>query len=141
MQKHRISAYWLFTQMIGPLKFSYVYWCHVFFSVRFLNMCKPRTTFYVLWRSFSSGLVFYGSGLAGLPSWLRMVNSGWLGSTWLEIFLQMKFVIFQGSPTKKPAFFLWWPTPYNQFLIQPLLHFSVLKKSILTPIFLRMSFR
>ena len=44
--------------MIGWLKFWDVYCCHVyFFSVRFLNICKPRTTFY----------------LPGWPNWIGIL--------------------------------------------------------------------
>ena len=66
-------------------------------------------------------LAFYGSGQACLLSWLGMVNSGCLSSMRSEIFLQMKFIIFQGCPTKQAAFLTWQPTSYNQFLIQSLL--------------------
>ena len=75
-----------------------------FFSTRFLNMYMPRTTFYLLWWAYPPGLAFHGSGLACLPSWLGMVNVGWLCSMRSEIFLQMKFIIFQGCPTKQVAF-------------------------------------
>ena len=87
----------------------------LFFSGKFLNVCKPRTTTYPLWQPGLPGLAFYGSGLACLPSWLGMVNADWLCSMRSEIFLQMKFIIFQGCPTK-----LGQPAPYNQLLIQPL---------------------
>ena len=81
--------------------FWYVYCCYVyFFSGKFLNVCKPRTTTYPLWQPGLPGLVFYRSGLACLPSWLGMVNAGWLCSMRSEIFLKMKFIIFQGCPTK-----------------------------------------
>ena len=33
-----------------------------------------------------------------------MVNAGWLGSMQSEIFLQMKFIIFQGCPIKQAVF-------------------------------------
>ena len=117
LQKYRIilsqhTTYlhrWLVT-------FWYVYCCNVYiFSGKFLNVCKPRTTTYPLWQPGPPGLAFYGSGLACLPSWLGMVNEGWLCSMRSEIFLQMKFIIFEGCPTK-----LGQPAPYNQLLIQPL---------------------
>ena len=102
--------------------FWYVYCCYVyFFSGKFLNVCKPRTTTYPLWQPGPPGLAFYGSGLACLPSWLGMVNAGWLCSMWSEIFLQMKFIIFQGCPTKQAAVLAGQPVPYNQLLIQLLL--------------------
>ena len=41
VQNHFVSAY-------CPRKLWHTYCCHVyFFPVRFLNMCKPRTTFYL----------------------------------------------------------------------------------------------
>ena len=76
-----------------------------------LNMCKPRTTLFLLWRAGPPGLAFYGSGIVCLLCWLGMVNAGWLGSIQSEIFLQMKFIIFQGCPTKQAAFLPRLPTP------------------------------
>ena len=99
----------------------YVYCCYVYsFSGKFLNVCKPRTTSHNLWQPGPHGLAFYVSGLACLPSWLGMVNAGWLCSTQSEIFLQMKFIILQGCSTKQAAFLLKRPAPYNQLLIQTL---------------------
>ena len=49
-------------------------------------------------------LLTYGSGLATLPSWLGMVNADWLGSIRSEIFLQIKFIIFQSCPIKQAVF-------------------------------------
>ena len=41
--------------------------CYVsFFSVRLLNMCTPRITFYLLWRACQRELAFHGSELACL---------------------------------------------------------------------------
>ena len=60
------------------------------------------------------------SGLACLPSWLGMVNADRLRFTQSEIFLQMKFIIFQGCLTKQAAFLHGQPASYNQLLIQPL---------------------
>ena len=96
--------------------FWYIYCCYVyFFSGKFLNICKPRTTTYSLWQSGLPGLAFHGSGLACLTSWLGMVNAGWLCSMRSEIFLQMKFIIFQSCPTKPGQ-----PAPYNELLLQQL---------------------
>ena len=50
-----------------------------------------------------------------------MMNAGWLVSIWSEIFLQMKFIIFQGCPIKQGVFLHGQPAPYNQLLIQSLL--------------------
>ena len=83
-------------------------------------MCMPRKTLSPLTGD-PPALAFYGSGQACLLSWLGMVNSGLLSSMRSEIFLQMKFIIFQGCPTKQPAFLNWQPISYNQLLIQPLL--------------------
>ena len=88
--------------MIGPLFDMFT--ATVFFSRKFLNVCNPRTTTYPLWQPGPPGLAFYGSGLACLPSWLGMMNAGWLYSMRSEIFLQMKFIIFQGYPTKLPFY-------------------------------------
>ena len=46
-----------------------------FFSGKFLDVSKTRTTTYLLWQPSPPGLAFYGSGLACLPSWLGMVNA------------------------------------------------------------------
>ena len=108
----------LFTQIIGLLKFWHIYCCHVYlFSVRYLNMCKPRAIFFLLWGTGPPALAFYGSGPACLSSWLGM-NASWLGSMKSEFFSQMKFNIFQGCPTKLGAFLPGQPAPYNQFFIQ-----------------------
>ena len=64
--------------------------------------------------------IIIGMEVACLPSWLEMVIVGWLRSMQSEIFLQMKFIIFQGFPTKQAAFLLRHSTPYNQVLVQPL---------------------
>ena len=86
--------------MTGPL-FDF-YCCYgYFFCGEFLNVCMPRTT-YPLWLPGPPGLALYGSRLACLPSWLRMLNVGWLCSMQSDHFLQMKFIIFQGCPTKPP---------------------------------------
>ena len=50
--------------------------------------------------------IIIGMEVACLPSWLEMVIVGWLRSMQSEIFLQMKFIIFQGFPTKQAAFLL-----------------------------------
>ena len=83
----------------------------LFFSMRFLNMCKPGTIFHLLWWTEPTGLAFYGSGSACLLSWLGMVNAGWLGSMQSEIFLMMKLIIFQVCSTKQAAFLPEQPAP------------------------------
>ena len=52
---------------------------------------------------------------------LVMVNAGRLGSMRSEIFLRMKFIIFQGCLTKQAAFSPEQSPLYNQLLIQLLL--------------------
>ena len=67
-------------------------------------MCIPKTTLHLLWQACPPILAFHGSGIACLQSWLGMVRVGWLCSMQSEIFVQMKFIIFQGCPTKQAAF-------------------------------------
>ena len=108
VQNHSVSAYHLLQKWLVYLNFNLFTAAMGFFSsVRFLNMWKPRITFYLLWWAGPPWLTFSGSGLACLPSWLGMLNP--------------TFIIFQGSSTKLAAFLLWQPTLYNQLLIQPLL--------------------
>ena len=96
VENHSVSACQLFTQIVGPLFDMFTAAMSTFSPVRFLNMWKPRT-------GWLSRLGFYGGGLASLPSWLWMVNAGWLGSIKQAVFLPGQ------------------PAPYNQVLIQPLL--------------------
>ena len=67
-------------------------------------MCMLKTILYLLWQAFPHILAFHGSGIACLPSWVGMVNVGWLCSMQSEIFLEVKFIIIQGCPTKQAAF-------------------------------------
>ena len=48
-------------------------------------------------------------------------DAGWLTSMQSEIFLEMKFIIFQSCPSKQAAFLPGQPLPYNQLLILQLL--------------------
>ena len=66
-------------------------------------------------------VAFYASGPAHLPSLLGMIDEDWLGSIRPEIFLQMKFITFQGCPTKQASFLPGHSAPYNQLLQQPVL--------------------
>ena len=105
--------------------FWHVYYCHVYiFSVRFLNMCKRRATFYLLWQAGPHGLAFYGKGLTCLPRWFVLANTGCVGSLRSDIFLQIRFIIFQDCPTKQAAFSPEQLAPSNQLLIQPTLLFQ-----------------
>ena len=87
-------------------------------------MCKPRATFYLLWQAGPHGLVFYGKGLTCLPRWFVLANTGCVGSLRSDIFLQIRFIIFQDCPTKQAAFSPEQLAPYNQLLIQPTLLFQ-----------------
>ena len=92
-------------QMIVPLFDMFTAAMFIFFVCgKFLDVRMPRTTTYPLWRPGPPGLTFYGSGLACLPSWVGMVNAGWLCSMRSEIFLKMKVIIFWGCPTELPFY-------------------------------------
>ena len=103
LQKYRIivSGYYLNKWLVHFL--TYLLLPCLFFSATFLNLCKPRTTLFLLCRAGPPRLAFYGKGLACSPRWLRMVNAGWLGSMRSEIFL---LIIFQGCCTKQVAILL-----------------------------------
>ena len=90
--------------MIGPLFDLFTAAIFIFFSGKFLNVRRARSTTYPLRQPGPPGLDFYGSELACLPSCLGMVYAGWLYSIRSEIFLQMKLIIFQGCPTKLPFY-------------------------------------
>ena len=88
---------------------------------------------------------FYGSSLASLPSWLGMVNAGWLGSIWSEIVFANKIHHFLRL-SYQTVYLPGKPVPYNQLLIQSLFLFQnanllkILKLGFwnFKPIFLRM---
>ena len=109
--------------------FWHVYCCHVYFYfARFLNMCKPRTTLYLICWADSPGLAFYGWGIVCLPSWLAMVNVGWLNSMRPEIFLQMKFIIFMVVSLNRLPFYLGSPLHVISSLF---IHFCLFQNAIL----------
>ena len=85
--------------MIGPLFDVFIATMSIFSSERFLNMCKPTT-------GWPTSIDILWSGLACLPSWLGMMNTGWLGSIQSDIFLQMKFIIFKAVPSNRLPFYL-----------------------------------
>ena len=95
----------------------------LFFSVRFLNMCKPTTSTHA---GCLTCIRIYGSELTHLPSCLRMVNAGWVSSMKWEIFSQMKFIIFQKLSHKIGCIIIlsWQLVSYNQLLIQSFLLLS-----------------
>ena len=78
----------------------------LFFSVRFLNMCQPRTTFYLFWWAGPSGLSFYGSGPACLLSWLEMVNAGWLLLCYQKLPYKWNLSFFKAVPRNRLLFCL-----------------------------------
>ena len=97
-----------------------------FFPSRFLNMCKPRTTFYVPRDAGPPRVALYGSGPKHLPSRLGMIDEGWLASIQSEVFSQVKFIIFQGCPTNQASFLPGYSAPYNNVTnITLLLKFKV----------------
>ena len=95
----------------------------IFFSARILNMCTPRTAFYLVQEAGFPGLRLYARGPAHLLDWPRMVKAGWLGSLWSEIFLQMTFILFPPCITKRAGYFPGQSVPYNDLLNQPHLIF------------------
>ena len=88
--------------MNGPIKFWHVYCYHVCFSLKFLNMCKPRATIYL--------------------SWLGMLNASWLDSMRSETFLQIQF------PQNKLPFYLGRPIHVISSLFS---HFCLFQNAIL----------
>ena len=98
--------------MIGPLFDMFTGVIFIFSSARFLNMCKPRTGWLtstgILWKWASKPTELTGDGECSL-TWFHPIRN-----------LQMKFIIFSGSPFKQAAFLPRQAAPYNQLLIQPL---------------------
>ena len=61
-----------------------------------------------------------------------MVDEGWLGSVQSEIFLEMKFIVFQGCPTKQASFLPGHSAPYNNVTnITLLLKLNLFHKSFM----------
>ena len=101
VQNHSAAAYYLHKWLVYLLKCLLYFF---FLGNSYIFIYKPRTTLCPFWQPGPPGLTFYGSGLECLPSWLGMVNADWLYSIRSKIFLQMKFIIFQGCPTKLPFY-------------------------------------
>ena len=80
--------------MIGPLFDIFTSATYIFSSVIFLNRCKQE-------QASQHRLVFYGSWLASLLSWLGMVNAGWLGSIRSEMFLEWNLSFFKAVPSNR----------------------------------------
>ena len=132
-----------------PHKFWHVYCWHVyFFSVKFLNMCKPRTAFHLLIWAGPSGLASYGSGPGCLLSWLGMVNADLLGSSNQKSSYKWNLSFFKAVPRNNLHFYLSSlfqkiSSLFNHFcLFQNAILHKMLKLGFLNfkPIFLRMQF-
>ena len=67
----------------------------MFTAIMFFFFCEIDTSTDILW-----------SKLACLPSWLGLMNAGWLGSIRSEIFLQIKFIIFKAVPSNRLPFYM-----------------------------------
>ena len=58
-------------------------------------------------------------GLTCLPRWFVLANTGWVGSLRSDIFLQIRFIIFQDCHTKQAAFHLSSPLHIISSLFSP----------------------
>ena len=99
----------------------------MFLSARFLDMWKPRTTFYFLWRAIPPGLVFMEvdqhSYQAGWGWWMQA------GSVpWDQIFSSMIFIMFQGCPTRQTAYL---PRKPAHIISSLFSHFCLFQNAIL----------
>ena len=77
--------------------FSHVYWAAIFIFCK-IPICASLEHYSLFLRA--------GSGLTSLPSWLGIVNGGWLGSMRSKFFLQMKFIFFKAVPPNRLPFYL-----------------------------------
>ena len=102
------------TQMFGPLFDIFTGAMFTFSSVKFLDICKPRTGWHIsigiLWKWASKPTKLAGDGECRLIRFHLIRN-----------FLQMTFIIFQGCPIKQAVFLTGQPTPYDQLVTQPFL--------------------
>ena len=105
------------------------------FPARFLNICMPKTTVYLFWRAYPPGLAFRESGLVCLPSWLGMVNVGWLCSRRSEISCKWNLSFFKAVQPNRQHYYL------GNFLfrISSLFSYFCLFKAILQSV-LKLSF-
>ena len=134
-------SYLIFSTVLAPLtlfwfSFFRVYFGHIFFS-------QENGPNYLKWNHSIITFVLKGDGSPlkcermqtgrdkrsfQCERRLLMVNAGWLGFIQSEIFLQIKFIIFQGCSTKQAAFLPGQLVTYNQLLIH---HFSLFQNAIL----------
>ena len=152
VHNHSILAYSFYTNNRNGALFDIltatvsIYFCHIyFFSATFLNMCKPKTPFCLLWGAGPPGLAFSTSTQSNftsfsLSSFIKKICWGGCAILWkwasillklagdvehrlarfheIRIFLQMKFIIFQGCLIKLVTFLTGQPAQYNQLLIE-----------------------
>ena len=83
LQKYRIILLQHTSCLHKWLVLSLICLLLLFFSGKFLNVCKPRTTLYPLWQPGPTGLTFYGSELTCL-------QAGWDGDCRLVLFHVIK---------------------------------------------------
>ena len=91
-------------------------------------MCKPRTTFYLVWWPGPTVLWLYGSELACLPGCPEMVKAGWLGSIWSGIFFNWNLTFSKLSNETGCPTYLASLLHINNFLFS---HFCLLQNATL----------
>ena len=89
----------------------------MFTAIMFFFFCEIDTSTDILW-----------SKLAYLPSWLGLMNAGWLGSIRSEIFLQIKFIIFKAVPSNRLPFYM---TSLLHVISSLFSHFTLFQNAIL----------
>ena len=122
--------------------FWHVYWCHVYFFLWDSYICANQE------QAGPPRSGFYESGLPSLPSWLGMVNAGWLGSIRSKIFLEWNLSFFKAVPSNRLSSDLGSPfhlisSVFNYLcLFQNAILHNMLKLGFwnFKPIFLRMQF-
>ena len=77
--------------------FWHVYWAAIFIFCK-IPICASLEHYSLFLRA--------GKGLTSLPSWLGIVNGGWLGSMRSKFFLQMKFIFFKAVRPDRLPFYL-----------------------------------
>ena len=77
-----------------------------FFSVKFLNVCKPRTILNLLWQTGAPGLAFCGSGLTHSPSLLGMIIQAGQVSCNQKFSCKWNLSFFKTFPPNRLPFYL-----------------------------------
>ena len=111
LQKYRIILLQHTSCLHKWLVLSLICLLLLFFSGKFLNVCKPRTTLYPLWQPGPTGLAFYGSELTCL-------QAGWDGDCRLVLF----HVIKKFSCKWNLSFFMAVPPNRLPFYLGSMLH-------------------